>query len=64
MPSAQDVRTAAATASNSIQFGLKSAADAAQAALPTKEHLKSSAHAILSTTEAGVSWLQKKVRPK
>jgi uncharacterized tellurite resistance protein B-like protein len=64
MPSAQDVRTAAATASSSIQHGLKSAAGAAQTALPTKEQLKSSAHSALSTTGAGVSWLRKKVRPK
>lgn len=64
MPSAQDVRTAAAVASSSIQHGWKSAADAAQAALPTKEQLKSSAHAVLSTTDAGFSWLRRKVRPK
>lgn len=64
VPSAQDVRNATATASSSIQHGLKRAAGAAQAALPTKEQLKSSAHSVLSTTGAGVSWLQKKVRPK
>ncbi len=64
MPSVQDVRTAAATTSHSIQNGLKSAAGAAQAALPTKERLKSSAHSVLSTTGAGGSWLRKKVRPK
>lgn len=64
MPSAQDVRAAAATASNSIQHGLKSAAGSAQAALPTKEQLKSSAHSVLTTSGAGVSWLRKKVRPK
>ena len=64
MPSSQDVRTAAATASNSLQHGLKSAAGAAQAALPAKERVKSSAHSVLSTTGAGVSWLRKKVRPK
>lgn len=64
MPSAQNVRTAAATASSSIQQGLKSAAGAAQAALPTKEKLKSSAHSAVSTTGAAVSWLREKVRPK
>ena len=60
MPSAQDVRTAAETASSS----LKSAADAAQAALPTKEQLKSSAHSVLSTPGDVYSRLRKKMRPK
>ncbi len=64
VPSVQDVRTAAATAGSSIQNGLNSAADAVQAALPTKEQLKSSAQSVLSTTDAGVSWLRKKMRPK
>ena len=64
MPSAHDVRTYAATASSSVQHGLKSAAGAAQAALPTKEQLKSSAHSALSAAGGGVSWLRKKVRPK
>jgi uncharacterized tellurite resistance protein B-like protein len=64
VPSAQDVRTAAATAGSTIQHGLKTAAGAAQAALPSQEQLKSSAKSVLSTTGAGVSWLRKKVRPK
>jgi tellurite resistance protein len=63
MPSAHDVRTAAAAASSSIQTGVKGVAGAAQAALPTQEQLKSSAHSALSATGAGVSWLRKKVRP-
>lgn len=64
IPSAQDIRAAAAAACNPIQHGLKSAAGAAQAALPTKEQLKSSAHSVLSTSGAGVSWLREKVRTK
>ena len=64
MPSANDGRTAAAAANSSIQTGLKSAAGAAQAALPTQEQLKRSAHSALSATGAGVSWLRKNVRPK
>lgn len=64
MPSSQGIRTAAATASSSIQHGLRSAAGAAQAVLPNKEGLKSSAHSVLSTTGAGFSWFRKKVRPK
>lgn len=64
MPTAQEVRNAATTASSSIQQGLKSAAGTAHAALPTKEELKSSAHSVLLTASTGASWLRKKVRPK
>lgn len=64
MPSAQGVRSAAATAGRSIQHGWKNAAGAAQAALPIKEQLKSSTHSVLSTTSAAVSWLREKVLPK
>jgi len=64
MPSAQDVRTTAATAGSSIQHRLKSAAGAAQAALPTKEQLKNTAQSVASTTGAAASWLREKVRQK
>lgn len=64
IPSAQDVRTAAATAGSSIQHGLKSAAGAAQAALPSKEELKNTAQSVATTTGAAASWLREKLRQK
>lgn len=64
LPSAQEVRSAAATASSSIQQGIKSAVTTAQAVMPTTEALKNSAQAVVSTTGAAVSWVREKVRPK
>ena len=64
IPSAQDVRAAAATAGSSIQHGLKSAAGAAQAALPSKEELKNTAQSVATTTGAAAIWLREKLRQK
>lgn len=62
LPSAQDVRASAARASQSVQNGLKIAAGVAQAKLPSKEQLKSTADSVVSTTRSRVSWLRRKGR--